>query len=204
MSEMHRAKQVMTVAGQVSSMLADACERIEVAGSLRRGKATVKDVEIVAIPRWTPALLARLDRLVLEGTIRKAEYGVGGLHRWGEKYRGFVYKGVRFEVFLANADNWGYIFWLRTGPGDANQYVMTRMMLGSAPVRCRGADVWHEGRKLVVAEEEVFFGLLGMRWVPPSERTMAVYRRALNRPRWGRRFVYAAVEEEPPSQMSMF
>ena len=33
-------------------LLAPACERIEIAGSVRRGKARPNDVEIVAIPRW--------------------------------------------------------------------------------------------------------------------------------------------------------
>jgi DNA polymerase/3'-5' exonuclease PolX len=32
--------------------IAPYCERIEIAGSVRRKKADVKDIEIVAIPRW--------------------------------------------------------------------------------------------------------------------------------------------------------
>lgn len=32
--------------------MAPACERIEIAGSIRRNRALVKDIELVVIPRW--------------------------------------------------------------------------------------------------------------------------------------------------------
>ena len=33
-------------------LLRPACQRIEIAGSIRRGKARPNDIEIVAVPRW--------------------------------------------------------------------------------------------------------------------------------------------------------
>ena len=43
--------QAMEAALALRSMLASACERIEVAGSLRRKAPEVKDIELVAVPR---------------------------------------------------------------------------------------------------------------------------------------------------------
>ena len=100
----------------IRDMLKDQCDEIVIAGSLRRGKALVGDGEIVALPKYAPNLLARLDRMVAEQLIVKAAYGEKRTTRWGEKYRGFVYQGLRIELFVAEPENWGYILWLRTGP----------------------------------------------------------------------------------------
>lgn len=80
------------------------CERWEFAGSVRRGRPAVGDVEHVIVPRWgevtDPAdlfavprranlLWHHLDRLVCEGGgVGRACYGDDGRRRWGEKYRG--------------------------------------------------------------------------------------------------------------------
>jgi DNA polymerase/3'-5' exonuclease PolX len=91
----------------IRELLESQCRQIVIAGSLRRGKALVGDAEIVALPKYAPNLLARLDRMVAEQLIVKAAYGEKRLTRWGDKYRGFVYQGLRIELFLAEPDNWG-------------------------------------------------------------------------------------------------
>lgn len=47
------------VALALASELAGACERLELAGSIRREKSTVSDIEIVAIPQLGPSLAAQ-------------------------------------------------------------------------------------------------------------------------------------------------
>lgn len=160
---------------------------VRVCGSLRRRKATVGDVEIVACPSNRAALLARLDKLVMDGVCAKAVYS-NGTHRWGETYRGLVFRDVRFEIFSATADNLGYITWLRTGPGDGNTYVM--QALSSWPVRFDDGSAWYTtyetGLKtlkyrLRVPDEATLFNLLGMAYLKPEERTVAAYKRLLKR-----------------------
>ena len=45
----------MMLAGKVVDELAPVCERIEIAGSIRRKKPTIGDVEIVCIPKLVTA-----------------------------------------------------------------------------------------------------------------------------------------------------
>src|SRR5688572_21978985 len=97
------------------------CAAICVAGSLRRGKQEIGDVEIVAMPTNIPAFWAVVNDWVNKGRATKALYGTS--YRWGEKYRGIEYEGIRFEFFLADQNNWGYQLALRTGPADANEFV---------------------------------------------------------------------------------
>lgn len=183
--------------------LRDLCARIELAGSLRRGKAYVKDVEIVALPSHKPTLLARLDTWVATGKVAKAVYPDGS-HRWGEKYRGFVYGGIRFELFTADADNWGYILWLRTGPGDANQYVMQQLIAQQAPYRPSEGYWQADGQRIRTAEEADVFALLNMPVLAPEQRTLDAYAKALMPPHWWAQEWTAVEVEAAPTQQGMF
>jgi DNA polymerase/3'-5' exonuclease PolX len=168
------------IAKDFISLIADVTSA-EAGGSIRRKKPLVGDIEIIALPDDRRVLLARLDRLVLDGTFRKATYGNTLNHRWGETYRGVMFEGMKVEVFCATPENYGYIRWLRTGPGDANTHVMTRMMQTNWPVRFREGSAWHiEGEvshKLDASSEVYIFSYLGIDYVKPEERSVSAYSR---------------------------
>lgn len=179
--------------GRLADMLRDTCERIEVAGSIRRGKDTVKDAELVAIGRGSD-LMDRLDQMVSAGTISKALYGEKGLTRWGAAYRGLVFDGLRVEIFGADGNSWGNQYWLRTGPGDANQFIMKWLIWKRAPLRFQDGHVWSSANwqsvkdgwraadrvKLALREEADFFAVMGMPEIEPGMRSDAVYRQILS------------------------
>lgn len=176
------------VAAKVIEHVASYCQRVEVAGSVRRGKPFVKDIELVAIagkPLWD-----FLDSRLLAGTIQKATYpGKDGktTYRWGPKYRGFVWAETRIEIFLADESNWGYLHWIRTGPDKANTAVMIAMSKKNAPFRFRDgycymqqpANVPAERRKISIPDEPMLFSLLGMPYIEPKHRTAWQYEKAL-------------------------
>ncbi len=178
----------------VESVIADLADygQFFVAGSIRREMTSVKDGEIVALctPEQERNLLARLDGLVLAGKVSKANYSDTSTpsYRWGNKYRGLQVgsreNGMKVEIFLATPDNFGYIYWLRTGPGDANMELMTRLSYLHAPVRFEDGKAWwvtYEGSalskkcQLRVPDEDALFGMLNMRYVPPKDRTEGMY-----------------------------
>lgn len=185
--------QAREIVGRLAELLQDTCERIEIAGSIRRGKATVKDAELVAIGRGRE-LLNRLDQMVSAGTISKALYGEKGLTRWGAAYRGLVFDGLRVEIFGADEHGWGNQYWLRTGPGDANQFIMKWLIWKRAPLRFQDGHVWYSAnwqsvkdgwkaadrKKLALREEADFFAVMGMPEIEPGARTDAVYRELLS------------------------
>jgi len=172
------------------AQLAPLCQRIEIAGSLRRGKADLKDVELVALPIDSKALLARLDNWVIAGKIRKAIYPDGS-QRWGSKYRGFTYESIRFELFTADADNWGYQLWLRTGPADANEYVMRQCISYQSPYHARDGYWWAGDARLSVPDEVELFRLLGMPPLHPVYRTLERYQQLLSPPQWASEWTVA-------------
>lgn len=191
-------------AHELIARLAGTYDRLEVAGSVRRGSATVKDVELVGkgLANDPGLLLRRLDSLLGDGVIHLARYGDQMTTRWGEKYRGFLFQQMRFELFMADDDNWGYVLWLRTGPGDANQFVMMKMSEFESPVRAREGYLWHGLRRLTVPHEAEMFRLLGMPYVQPQDRDIGIYRQYLGNPAWAETWTYAA--DQKPEQLDLF
>lgn len=189
--------------------LSPAAATIQIAGSIRRGAETVGDIEIVAIPTEWGAMHDLTDGLLRAGTVTKAMYG--GLPRWGDLYRGMVYEGVKVELFLATPINWGYVLWLRTGPGDANTQIMSRLKWMKSALRfhegygrittyMQGRE--HYGSKVAVRDETMLFLMLGMRYCDPSIRGAALYERMEIEPMRAADLLRYAVAEDHPELMT--
>lgn len=193
---MNKLVDARAAANAAAKHLAPYCQHIEIAGSVRRGKPFVKDIELVAVAG--KELWSFLDNRVLHGTIEKATYldrNGRTTYRWGDKYRGILWAGVKIEIFLTDADNWGYQFWLRTGPGDANTAVMVALTKKHAPFRFRDGQCYalspislpREQRKIRVPDEDTLFRLLGVPYIEPKDRTKWRYEKAIysESHRWG-------------------
>lgn len=126
-----------------------ACERIEVAGSVRRESPEVKDLEIVAIPRYEERNLEGVlfdfsntvnllhESLKASEFIRWIKPGTSEIEPWpiqpdGKYWRGLIGRGrfgapadIKLDLFLAKPDNWGVIFAIRTGSADFSRALVT-------------------------------------------------------------------------------
>jgi DNA polymerase/3'-5' exonuclease PolX len=188
-----RWAEAHAVATELVGTLADACERIEIAGSIRRRKGEVHDIEIVAIPRfaerpgedlWGNAMPTRVNRL--ESAIASGQ-DMGALakrpverHRkdgtvdvgttYGPAYKALVYRGMPVDLFITDAERWGCIFALRTGPGDWNTRLVTDCKRWFR--RVEDGRVLHLGRPVPTPEETDFFRALGVPWVDPADRSV--------------------------------
>jgi hypothetical protein len=177
-------------AGRVMAVLADVSEQIMVVGSLRRGKALVKDAEITMQPKDLTTALGRLDGMIARGEACQAIYD-NGTPRWGEKYRGLLVDGIKVEVFITTPENFGFITWLRTGPSDSNTFVMKWMEGRKWPMRFIEGHGWHvrydtEGalhrlEKLKLATEADLFKALNIGSMIPSQRELIYYQDALRK-----------------------
>lgn len=187
-----REKALILAEGVVSWLSGD-CDQMEIVGSIRRERETVGDIEIVCRPNNTYQFNATLDALIKAKTIRKKTYQRIDGHgkrivytRWGDKLKSFIIEGVTCELYIADADAYGYIKWLRTGPGDANQYVVTRMKQEKSAMRFDSGYGWitsYNGEypnyetKLHLPDEETVFKLLGLgEVINPKWRRDDVYR----------------------------
>ena len=169
----------------VRSQLDGCTHRWEFAGSLRRQRENVGDIEHIVIPRFGEVKLEgemfpaqdvnllnfRLDAMLREGEIEKALYGEKRRTRWGVKTRSFVLNGCRHEIYTANLDTWGVVMAIRTGPATLSTRLVTEIKLRGHEVR-DGNQVFPNGRDrpISVKTEKLFFDLCGVTLRPPHQR----------------------------------
>lgn len=163
--------EALTTAEHVVDVLAAYCDRIEIAGSLRRKRPFVGDIEIVALPTRQVNLLGDPipGRTPLDAFLEAS--GVMFIKN-GQRYKQFAYGRYKIDLFLpASADHWGSVFFIRTGSHDFNMWVMNTRA-AQAGVMFRGGLLYRRyNDELVPTPEEAdVFAALGLPVVPPEDR----------------------------------
>ena len=180
---------------EVMELLDPACERIEIAGSIRRRKETCGDIEIVCIPRiqqgrdmfgevnW--ASVDELDMICSHalGTGALEMRRTNGRAAWGSKFKAALYKGFPLDIFsVLQPAQWGVIYLIRTGPaGYSHRLVTPRRMGGMLPewMRVKDGALWksigEDGWvKIVTPEERDVYEALNLPWLPPGGSQMTL------------------------------
>lgn len=196
----HPLVEARAIAEALVFLMSPYCERVEIAGSIRRQKGEVKDIELVLIPKAT--WFGFTDDLLTQGVLSKG-------HAWGHRYRAAVHveSRIRVDLFVADAGNFGAVLQLRTGPGECNKRLMTWLKASRASLRMHEAHWWHGDRRLLTPEESDVFALFGIDHLAPEKRTLAAWRERLNDParqwpdfsQW-----YEPEPEQPAHQAQMF
>lgn len=169
--------QMNRVAEMVVERLRPATHRIEIAGSLRRHKPMVSDIEIVAIPRLDTNLLGEplevgdVDRLLAGWPIE--------LTKNGPKYKQFSFAGSTGQTYTVDLflqpdpRTWAVNFMIRTGSAEFSKRMLTPQAGGGyKPLgyEVRDGLVWKHGTPLELTTEEQIFTLWGMDYVFPEDR----------------------------------
>jgi DNA polymerase/3'-5' exonuclease PolX len=164
------------IADKWVEMLSPACERIEIAGSIRRNKPEVKDIEIVCKPCMTRMVdmfeeplvgVSLVDEFIVELNAR--------LLKNGPRYKKIdTREGIMIDLFIVLPPaQWGVLFMLRTGPDDFSHWMVTQRRAGGALpsyYKVQDGSVWKGSRKIEVPEEQDYFALLGMDYIEPGQR----------------------------------
>jgi DNA polymerase/3'-5' exonuclease PolX len=173
------------LANKLKERLAPDCVRIEVAGSVRRKKPEPHDIELVVIPRFEerPGNLFEAARVNLveaclyEMCIAGVLAYDSNVKRNGPKYKRLLHLQTEtiIEIYMAQPENWGLIYALRTGPGDFNKTLVTHLSYGGAlplDMAMTRGYLWRRGTKLTTPTEEVFFAEIGVPCWWPEMRTL--------------------------------
>jgi DNA polymerase/3'-5' exonuclease PolX len=179
------AHEALAVAREVCNALRPACERLIVAGSLRRRRLMVGDVEILFIPKlvevpgdlFTKAHASLADdalgHLLASGVLAKRR-NTNGSEMWGDKNKLAVHvaSGIPVDLFAATDSNWFNYLVCRTGPGESN------IAIASAAKRMgwqwhpygRGFSNLRTGDGATVKSERDVFEFVGLPYREPWER----------------------------------
>jgi DNA polymerase/3'-5' exonuclease PolX len=145
------------------------CKRIQIAGSIRRKKENVGDIEIVAIP------LPYSNGMFEDGlakVVNQWEKVKGELEFGKSKYtQRILPEGIKLDLFFAEEDNWGNILAIRTGSADYSYKVLAS---GWARRGFKSIDgyLWKDDEKYEVREERELFDIVGIPYTEPKNRNL--------------------------------
>ena len=167
------------------TLLAPVCERIVVAGSVRRRKPMVGDLELLAIPRYGAPLLdmfsramapldlltGEVDYLIAKGLFTK-RLSSAGHAAYGPLNKLLVHvpTGIPVDLFTTEARYWGMALVVRTGPAEFNMRLMARYKSFGAAGHAYAGVTDERGTERDCPDEETVFALAGWNWIPPERR----------------------------------
>lgn len=160
----------LKIAIEVRDLLAPHCERIEIAGSVRREKPEVKDIEIVAIlkPFETGLFEDGAAAVINQWEKVKGEMVYDGPKRTKYTQRKHP-AGIVLDLFFADFDNWGSQLAVRTGPADYSHHVLAAGWV-KAGYKSVGGYLHFRNVKVPVREEIDLFNLLQIPFTQPKNR----------------------------------
>lgn len=153
--ELERAQNI---ARQVIDKLSPHCRRIEVAGSVRRGKYQVKDIDFVLIPSDAWALHQAIALL-------------GNKKMGGEKLQRIQINDVQLDFYFATDKTWATLLLIRTGSAANNIRLCSAAKKRGWHLAASGDGLFDEnGTRIAGDTEESIYQALGLKYQPPAQR----------------------------------
>jgi DNA polymerase/3'-5' exonuclease PolX len=157
------ASDARDIAERIVTALAPACHRIEIAGSLRRRRPEVGDIDLVLIPRSRVAL----EILIRELYGRKPE-------KSGEHYLMLKsFDGIQVDLYLATPATWATLLLIRTGSKAHNITLCQRARKFNLKLHANGdgmESLCGHHPLIAIEREEQVFTLLALPYREPWER----------------------------------
>jgi len=146
------------IADKYVEILKPYCLRIEIAGSIRREKPEVGDIELIAIVK---------DIKKFSKEVNKLEKVKG--NPTGKYTQRILPEGIKLDLFMANIRNWGLIFAIRTGSARYSHEILACGWVKRGYKSINGI-LTKNGREIEVREEKDLFNLIGVAYVQPNQR----------------------------------
>ena len=154
-----KLKDAQKLSERIMEQIRPFCDRLAVAGSIRRRKSEVRDVDFVLIPK--PLLWHRIIATLQWNMDAK-------VLKHGEKAAQLTIDGVNVDLYSAIEETWEPLLLIRTGSAENNIKL-------SMIARKKGMKLSHKGlikdEKIVASTEKEIFNLLGLSHIPPKERS---------------------------------
>ncbi|MFF4774291.1 DNA polymerase/3'-5' exonuclease PolX [Microtetraspora fusca] len=137
------------------------CERCVYAGSLRRMKDTIGDIDVLATSREPAALMDAFTRLPTTGEV---------IAHGDTKTSVRTVVGLQVDLRVVPADSWGAALQYFTGSKPHN--IRTREIAVHKKLKLSEYGLFDvtTGEKIASTDEADVYGMLGLPWIPPTLR----------------------------------
>lgn len=160
-------------ADRLASWLGPISERAEIAGSIRRQKAEVADVDLVVIPRVEIekdifGTAIKSTNVTWREIDRRATADGWQMLRAGAEIVSWKHKGVQVDVFFTEPQYWGSMLLCKTGSKEHNIWL--------ANYAIAQGGKWHPNHGLYLRNrrisdtEEAIYDALRIAYIPPERR----------------------------------
>ncbi len=147
--------EALPIARYWSEILKPYCDRLQIAGSLRREASDIGDIEFVVIPKDKPSFVEFLTTMGFTG---------------GDFKRSLTKDETQIEVYMASEENWGACLLYATGP--KNYTIRLRALAkNSRGMLLNEKGLFSgEGQRIAGRTEEEILSCLRATYRPPKER----------------------------------
>ena len=159
------------------------CERVSIAGSIRRCKPMVSDIELLYIPRveerpfdlLTTHLVSLAEEHIngwLNSGLIIRRPSVTGVTSWGEKNKFAVHvpSGISLDLFATTTENWWVSLVIRTGSKETNLALANGAIKLGRRLNAYGCGVIEHGEIIPARSERDVFDLCGVPYAEPEDR----------------------------------
>lgn len=167
--------QAQKIAEELAKLLEPACERVQVAGSIRRRKPEPHDIELLVIPQFLSGIdqLDLMLKMLVMGHVLGLRRNKRGAATYGQLNKLMVHlpSGIGVDVFSTSAENWPNALVVRTGGKETNQAIATAAL--------KKGWGWHaygrgfrtaDGGEFICRSERDVFQAVGLPYLEPWER----------------------------------
>lgn len=178
-----RLDKAMIIAESWVKRLEPFCDKITIAGSIRRKKSMVKDIEILCIPKEIEDNQTNLFGVTVTkknrdpGFIRiftQIPYQDVMIEKGHPEYAKYIKlllipEKINVDIFMATQKNWGYLLAVRTGPAEYSHKVLANKWVRMG-YHGEFGNLVKDHRPVEVPDEETLYDLLKLPYVEPENR----------------------------------
>ena len=161
--------QAEAIAVGVMEQLDPHCEVISLAGSIRRQRPTIGDIEIVCVPKpydASPLFASGIATVVNQWEKVRGELPCKYTQR-------ILPEGIKLDLFMVEADGYGLQRAIRTGSAEWSHQVLARGWVRGGFHSEGGLLRRADGSVVPVRTEPELFRLIGLAWADPRDREVA-------------------------------
>ncbi len=169
-----KLERAQAVAQDIAEKLSPGCQRITIAGSIRRRTPEVGDIELQCIPKIVDGvdqLDKEIGNLIMLG-ILGLRFNKHGRRAYGPKNKLLVHKpsGIGVDVFSTTHENWWVSLVVRTGGEKTNKRIASEAIKKGLRFHAYGRGFTGRKGEIICRTERQVFEAVGLPYREPWER----------------------------------
>ena len=170
-------EKARAIAEGLKERLQPACERIEIAGSIRRRKPEVGDIELLCIPKYGGLschvnLLEQVIIDLMHARILDYRLNKRGRRAYGLKNKLMAHlpSGIGVDIFSTTEESWPVALVIRTGGAETNKRIAIAAIRKGWHLKAYGSGFSTPQGEVICRSERDVFELVGLPYLEPWER----------------------------------